>query len=85
MIKDYIENNTLKIIVKPNSPKTKVIDYDENRKALKIAIKGQPEKGKANETLLKFLKKETKLNPIIISGKTSQLKIIKFSTITKFK
>lgn len=85
MIEKYIKNNVLKVIVKTNSPKTEIVSYDENKEALKIAIKAIPEKGKANETLLKFLKKETKLEPKIISGATSHLKTIKFSTTTKFK
>lgn len=52
----------------------------EGEETIKIRIKAVPEKGKANEELIKFLSKELKLpreNFKILSGKTEQLKLIK--------
>ncbi|MBW2967847.1 DUF167 domain-containing protein [Candidatus Woesearchaeota archaeon] len=77
-ISNYIHNNTLRIIAKPNSPKTEVIGYDEARQALRIAIAAVPDKDKANNALLKFLKKETGRACTIISGSKSREKTIRF-------
>ena len=76
-INKYIEKNTLKIIVKPNSSKNKILNYNKEKKALKIAIKAHPEKGLANKELIKFLSKLLKKKIEIKSGKTSKQKIIK--------
>ncbi|MFC1741403.1 DUF167 domain-containing protein [Nanoarchaeota archaeon] len=77
-IVDHITDNTLKIIAKPNSPKTAVIGWDDNKKALRIAIAAVPDKDKANTELLKFLKKQTGKRCEIASGSRSREKIIKF-------
>lgn len=45
----------INIIVKPNSRKSEIVGIHDNR--LKIAIKAQPQEGKANKELLKFLSK----------------------------
>ena len=76
-IEDYIQNNTLQVIVKPNSPRTELIEYDKNKKALKIALHAHPEKGEANKELIKFLKRELKRDVKIISGFTSKMKLVK--------
>ncbi len=50
---------------------------------IKIRIKAVPEKGKANEELIRFLSEEwnaPKSCISIISGKTDQTKLIKIST-----
>ncbi|OGJ43725.1 hypothetical protein A3I58_01720, partial [Candidatus Peregrinibacteria bacterium RIFCSPLOWO2_02_FULL_39_10] len=55
---------------------------DEEGQTIKIRIKAAPEKGKANKELIKFLSKEfsiPKQNIEIISGKTSQLKLLKIT------
>ena len=63
------------VIVKPNSPKNEVINQDNN--ILKIALKAQPEQGKANIELVKFFKKHFKKDIKIISGLTSKKKLVK--------
>ena len=84
---NHITNNRLHVIVKPNSPKTKIIRWDEIRKSLRIEIAAAPDNGKANKELIKFLtkilKEEMKKNISkrvnnveIISGKTSRKKVI---------
>ncbi|RME78073.1 hypothetical protein D6774_02350 [Candidatus Woesearchaeota archaeon] len=62
------------IICKPNQPKTRIIEVTPD--GYKIALKASPEKGEANEELLKFLKKEFKKDFKIISGRTSKKKIV---------
>lgn len=54
----------------------------EGLETIKIRIKAVPEKGKANEELIRFLSKRLdipKQNISIISGKTEQLKLVKIS------
>lgn len=63
----------------PKSTKTEISEILEDE-TIKIRIKAQAEKGKANEELLKFLRKllNKKRGEIsIVSGKTDQIKLIK--------
>jgi uncharacterized protein (TIGR00251 family) len=64
------------VIIKPNSPKNKILSYDESTHIFKIAVSAAPVNGKANLELLKFLKKQTGKSVKIISGKTSKKKLI---------
>lgn len=77
-ITQYITNNTLSIIAKPNAPKTEIIGYDENKQALRIAIAAVPDKDKANSELLKFLKKQTGRKCTLLTGAKSREKVVKF-------
>ena len=43
-----------------------------------IDIKAEPENNKANIELIRFLKKETGLDVIIVKGKTSKNKLVRF-------
>ncbi len=73
----------LRIKVTPRSHKTEIIEImedDTGEKTIKIRLKAVPEKGKANDELIKFLSKELSINKekiTIISGKQDQLKLIK--------
>ncbi|MCX6735398.1 MAG: DUF167 domain-containing protein [Candidatus Peregrinibacteria bacterium] len=54
---------------------------DTGEQTIKIRIKAVPEKGKANEELIKFLSKELSIPKdqiTIISGKSTQLKLVRF-------
>ena len=68
----------------PGASRTQFMgEYNE---ALKIAVQAPPEKGKANEMLIKFLAKAlgiSKQNIKIISGETNQLKKIQIIGIEK--
>lgn len=77
MIKKYIKENKLKILVKPNSPKNQIIGYNKSRQALKINIKAPPEKGKANKEIIKFFTKLTKKKVILTKGFKSKEKILR--------
>lgn len=77
-LSNYLKNNTLSIIVKPNSSKNEILGYDETKKALKVSIKAQPENNKANIEIIKFFSKLTGKKVKIISGLTSKNKILKF-------
>ncbi|MBP9770654.1 DUF167 domain-containing protein [Candidatus Gracilibacteria bacterium] len=60
---------------------TEIMTDDSGEKTIKIRIKAVPEKGKANEELIKFLSKELSIPKdqiTIISGKSTQLKLVRF-------
>lgn len=78
-ITSYIKDNSLKIIVKPNSKKNEIIGYDSQKQALKLAIKAPPENNKANIEVIKFFNRLTKKQVKIIKGLTSKEKLLKFS------
>lgn len=78
-INNYIKDNKLKIIVKPSSSENKILKYDDSKQALRIAVKAQPEKGKANKELINFLSKLLKKKVKIIHGFTSKEKLLHIS------
>ncbi|MFP4400315.1 MAG: DUF167 domain-containing protein [Candidatus Woesearchaeota archaeon] len=74
----YIENNdSIRLYVKPNSPKTMIIGYDESKQALKMDIAKPAENNKANIEIIKFFRKNYKKDIKIISGLKSKEKLIK--------
>lgn len=76
-IKDYVKNGSLKILVKPNARKNELLGYDESRKAVKVAVAAQAEKGRANLEVIKFFSKLLG-NPVKIkSGLASKEKVLK--------
>ena len=65
---------TIKVI--PNAPKTEVAGQMDNG-VIKIKISAPPQKGKANQELLRFLERAfdvAKGEVLITSGETSRLK-----------
>jgi uncharacterized protein len=78
------ESGYLRVKVTPKSSKTELTEIlkDEEGPTHKIRLKAVPEKGKANEELIRFLAKELNLPRSafsIISGKTDRLKLIKIA------
>jgi uncharacterized protein (TIGR00251 family) len=67
----------IKVKVKPNAPKTKVISQNENE--LILAVAAPPENNKANIELIKFLSRHFKSKVKIIRGLTSKTKLIKIN------
>ncbi len=76
-INGYVVNGKLNITVKTNSPKTEITGYDDSKKALKVNVHAQPEKGKANAEIIKFFTKLIKKKVEIVSGKTSKTKVLR--------
>ena len=72
----YINNNNLKIRVKPNSPKTQILEYDNERKALRVNVHAKPENNEANLEVIKFFSKLLKKRVTIKSGLRSKEKIL---------
>ncbi len=77
-VSDYVINNKLNIIVRPNSSENKIIGYDENRKALRVDIAARPEENKANIEAVKFFSKLLKKKVKIKSGLRSKEKLLVF-------
>ena len=74
----FINQGSLKIIVRAKAPKTEIIGWDDEKKALKVNVHAEPEKGKANAEIIKFFSNLTKKHVEIISGKTSKQKLLRF-------
>ncbi len=73
---DYVKNNHLAILVKPNSPKTQIIGWDNDKKALRVNIHAKPEDNEANIEVVKFFSKLLKKKVTIKSGLKNRLKIL---------
>ncbi len=79
----------LRIKVTPSAAKTELQDISKDNingrdvTTYKIRLKAAPEKGKANQELIRFLSGHLSLPPqtfTIISGKTDRLKLIKITS-----
>tara|TARA_Y100000310_G_C20695153_1_gene825162 strand:+ start:2932 stop:3174 length:243 start_codon:yes stop_codon:yes gene_type:complete len=73
-IEPWVQNGKVSLRVQPNASRTELI---EENNQLKLYLKAQPEKGKANDALTKFFKKKYKLQVEVIKGKTAKNKILK--------
>jgi len=71
-----IKQGTIKVILKPNSPKNKIIKFDSEKNAYRIEIKAPAKENKANLELIKFLSRLLKKNIKIIQGFKS-IKVLK--------
>lgn len=73
----------LDVKVTPNGSKNQILRWEEAR--LVIKIKGVPEKGKVNDTLIEFLSKTLKIAKSeikMIAGQTSRLKKLEIRGIS---
>ena len=71
------KDKVLRIIVKPNSPKSEITAVDGARNALRVSIKAPPDKGKANKEVIKFFSKLLKKKVEIVSGLKSKEKMLR--------
>lgn len=76
-IEQFISNNHLFIIAKPNSSKTEIVSWDEKKKALRVNVKAKPENNEANVEITKFFTKLLKKKVSIKSGARSKEKLLK--------
>ncbi len=77
MWEDKLNNSRIKIIVKPNSAKTDIIEWNSDRNALRVAVAAPPDKNKANIEIIKFFSKLLKKKVEIVSGARSKEKMLK--------
>jgi hypothetical protein len=68
----------IKIKLHPNSSQEKIVEIEKD-KSYEVWIKEKPIDGKANEELVKFLKKHFKKSAKIVSGLSSRKKIIELN------
>ena len=64
----------LQVRVKPNARKSEILSQEGDK--LVVSIAAQPEKGKANAELIKFLSKKLKKQVRIVSGFGSHTKTL---------
>jgi uncharacterized protein len=76
MLDKYINNNILILKVIPNSSRT---ELKEVNGSLKLYLQAVPDKGKANQAVIKFFKKEYNLKVEIKSGEKSREKILRIN------
>ncbi len=74
-----IREDNVKVILKPNSSKNKIIKFDSERNAYIVEIKAPAHNNKANIELVKFLSRFLKKDVKIIRGFKSREKILKIS------
>ena len=74
-----IKQGIIKVILKPNSSKNKIKEFDSERNAYRIDIKAPAQDNKANVELVKFLSRALKKDVKIIKGFKSREKLIKIS------
>jgi len=72
---------SINIIVRPNSPKTEIKEFDSGKQAYRVNIKAVPEKGKANKDVIKYFTKLLKKDVKIVSGLKSRKKVLRIKWI----
>jgi hypothetical protein len=71
------KDRIIRIIVRPNSPESRIIAIDEERNALRVNIAAPADKNKANKEVIKFFSKLLKKKVRIMSGLASKEKLIR--------
>ncbi|OIO63484.1 YggU family protein [Candidatus Woesearchaeota archaeon CG1_02_33_12] len=74
-----IKQGIIKVILKPNSPKSRIVKLDSEREAYLIDIKAPAQDNKANIELVKFLSRELKKDVKIIKGFKNREKLLRIS------
>ena len=74
-----VSSRSVKIIVKPNSSKNRILGFDKDRRAYRVEIKAKPEANKANIEIVKFFSKKFKKKVKIVKGLYSKEKVLKIS------
>lgn len=70
----------IKVKVQSKAPKTEIVDQMDDG-TYKVKVAAQPVRGKANEELLKYLKKSLGLSDAqIVSGGRDSIKLIRISS-----
>jgi uncharacterized protein (TIGR00251 family) len=75
-MQDLTKLKVISIIAKPNSAKTELLGYDEEKKAFRVNVKAPADKNKANLEIIKFFSKLLKKKVRIKSGLTSKEKLL---------
>lgn len=79
--KEIAGKDSINIIVKPNSPKTGIKEFDSEKQAYRVNIKAVPEKGEANKEVIKYFTKLLRKDVKITSGLKSRKKVLRIKWI----
>ena len=82
-VKKTVDGILVDIDVSPKSSHFSISGYNVWRKEIEVKIKAVPQKGKANQELIKEFHNLTNRNVEIISGQKSRHKTLKVYTISK--
>ena len=74
-----IREDNVKVILKPNSSKNKIVKFDSEKNAYIVEIKAPAYNNKANIELVKFLSRFLKKDVKIIRGFKSREKLLRIS------
>jgi len=69
----------VEVKVTPRASTTEVVGWEGDR--LRVRVAAPPEKGKANQELIRFLRKRLKRRVELISGETSRIKRVEIEGI----
>jgi len=69
----------IKILVKTNTNKSEILEFDEQKQAYRVNVKSIPEKGKANLEIIKLFHKKFKKPIKIVKGFKGKEKILEIS------
>lgn len=82
----FLQKDLIFLRITPGAAQTKIVGKfvdEKNQEYLKISVAAQPEDGKANEELIKFLSKKLKIPKSkieIIRGEAARIKVLKLQT-----
>ncbi len=74
---EEIREGNVKVILKSNSPKNRIVKFDSERNVYRVEIKAPAQHNKANIELVKFLSRFLKKDVKLIKGFKSREKLIK--------
>ncbi len=74
---ERLSGKYIRIIARPNSSRTEIKGWDEDRQAFRVNVKAPADKGKANAELVRYFSKRLKKKVSIKSGLTSKEKVLK--------
>ena len=75
-ILEYVHSNHLKVLVRPNSPRTEIIGWDSERGVLRVNVHAKPEDNEANIEVVKHFSKLLKKKVVIKSGLRGREKVL---------
>ena len=76
---EFLKGDRVRVIARTNANETRILGVDSVHSALRIAVAAPAVENKANVALIKFLSRETGKRAMLVSGKSSKLKMFKFS------
>lgn len=76
LLKEKASSGTLRVLIKPNAPRTEIMNYSEAESYFKIAVAAPPKEGRANLELARFLSRALGRKVRVKSGHSSKRKVL---------